>query len=118
MTQHPELIPVDILIGSLLPSGPMALDVTEWSRQPGAAYSLDIAIVLKDKRYKWACSAEGWSCRVWAMDTMWALHPDSITITNKVIRLLAQTERYSDDSDCGVKVWAAVTTAATLRTAS
>ena len=74
--------------------------------------------MLKDKRYKGACSAEGWSYRVWAVDTMAALHPDAFTITKKVIRLLAQTERYSDDSDCGAKVWVAVTTAATLHTAS
>ena len=49
---------------------------------------------------------------------MGALHPEALTITKEVIRLLAQTERYSDDSDCGAKVWVAVTTAATLRTAS
>jgi hypothetical protein len=49
---------------------------------------------------------------------MGALHPEALTITKKVIKLLTQTERYSDDSNCGANVWAAVTTAATLRTAS
>ena len=118
LSKHPELIPADLLIGGLIPSGPMSLDFTEWSRQPGAADPLDRALGHKDQRYKAACSAEGWSYRVWAADTMGALHPEALTITKKVIKLLTQTERYSDDSNCGAKVWVAVTTAATLRTAS
>ena len=63
----------------------MSLDFTEWSRQPGATDPLDRAMVLKDKRYKGACSAEGWSYRVWAVDIMGALHRDAFTITKKVI---------------------------------
>ena len=47
LPQHPELIPA-----GLLPSGPMALDFTEWSRQPGTTDPLDRAMVLKDKRPK------------------------------------------------------------------
>ena len=48
--QHPELIPADILIGGLIPSGPMALDFTEWSRQSGTTGPIDMETVLQDKR--------------------------------------------------------------------
>ena len=61
LPQHPELVTADLLIGGLLPSGPIALDFTEWSRQPCATDPIDRAMAIKDKRYKGACSAEGWS---------------------------------------------------------
>ena len=115
---HPELIPADLLFPHLLPKGPRALDFTVWSRPADGAGPLDLARQHKDNKYLKGCQEAGWSFSVWAADTNGCLHPQAVSFTKAIIRLMKDSSNFANDSEVDVKVCNALSTAVVLRAAT
>ena len=97
---------------------PLALDVTVWTRLPGATDTLDAVVNRKLERGKAECNAAGWRLRIWAADTYGAVHPATRPLLGKLISLLRAQSPWKDPGLISQEVWSALSAAILTRAAS